>query len=136
MREILFKAKRLDNGKWMLGLLSRRCDRFYIEYDFDNETNAQYIRVDPETISQYIGIEDKYGNKIFENDIVKIQINNNTDNEEFICVVQYSHLAFDFRRINGHDDKGCVVFARMVMTPDNYEIIGNIFNNPDIEDKT
>lgn len=81
MREILSKAKQIDNGEWIEGSL--------IDLDIDNGycyivppykkasilpiifliTDRMKL-VDPETLCRFTGLCDKNGNKIWKNDIL------------------------------------------------------------------
>lgn len=79
MREILFKAKRIDNGEWVEGFL------FWQWYDGVkvcciglepisandySEVLGCWFIVDEETVCEYTGLKDSKGNKIFEHDIL------------------------------------------------------------------
>lgn len=76
MREILFKAKRIDNGEWVEGYYLRdqyhRGGKDIIFYRKDSDWFTVYTNIiDPKTLCQFTGLCDKNGNKIWENDILK-----------------------------------------------------------------
>lgn len=80
MREILFKAKRIDDGKWVEGYYQKRYDLLgneeHLIFHADSYKVWEYAEVDPETICQYTGLCDKNGKKIWEGDIISYQRDN------------------------------------------------------------
>lgn len=82
MREILFRAKRVDNGEWVEGFYVK-CRKYdYIlpifnEYEpfhgYDDRYD-EWVEIDPETLCQFTRLKDKNGSIIWENDIVKHEI--------------------------------------------------------------
>lgn len=130
MREILFRGKRKDNGKFVEG---------YYMYDdippFTNEPRTEIVRggahqwgysmipyeVVPETVGQYTGLTDKNGNKIFEGDIVEYARDEEVGRiayheSEAMFVVNFDTWLTDFDHMYGKD----------------LEVIGNIHDNPDL----
>jgi uncharacterized phage protein (TIGR01671 family) len=120
MREILFKAKRIDNGEWIMGGIIERDDKAYI-VGISKKLRIDGVEVDPNTICQYTGLTDKNGNKIWENDVV-----NNLEDEEIVkCVWDSSNCEYIL-------DNAFVQFGLGYCVGAELEVIGNIFDNPEL----
>lgn len=127
-REILFKAKRKDNGEWVEGYMVKYPSGKVEIFKKCVELPDVLLRyeVDPKTICEYAGLKDKNGKEIWENDIlrrdgywdIRIEFENgvfmvrNTDKVQYINRVVYTPISiFDIKM---------------------YEVIGNIFDNPEL----
>ena len=70
----LFKAKRPDNGEWVVGYIVRYGytgkEKYYIVPGYASDLYA--IKIDPDTICQCTGLKDKNGKLIWENDIAEL----------------------------------------------------------------
>ena len=123
-REILFKAKRKDNGEWVEGGYFSEPyteKKFIICWNSFGLGFNEFIEVDPDTLCQYTGLTDKNGKRIWENDIVELP----DENVYFKCEWEKDTARFV---LNG--DRFTVDF-------DDYreyevEVIGNIFDNTDL----
>lgn len=131
-REILFRGKRIDNGEWVEGLLSKRRAReiqggvvaYTGEWEwYINSHESPYIgtwRVDPATIGQFTGLTDLYGDKIFEGDILESPYLNLTLGE---VLRRYKVYEFSYY-LNSRDIVSDNVGSAY--------IIGNIHDNPEL----
>lgn len=120
MREILFRGKRIDNGKWVQGYLYRLSEKLNPFILLKSEKGASY-EVEAKTVGQYTGLTDKNGTKIFEGDIVK-----------------YGDTVHNvvFEQRNGTAYFGLVYSTLETLSFGYYqdlkqiEVIGNIYDNP------
>ena len=115
MREILFRGKSIDNGKWIYGYAAMSGGTFII---CDNGlTYGGFIvyEVIPETVGQFTGLTDKNGVRIFEGDILQYE----WSGKKNIDYIEYSGNMFTYSE--------CIRFS---LSDD--EVIGNIHDNPEI----
>lgn len=159
MREILFKAKQIDNGEWIEGSL--------IDLDIDNGycyivppykkasilpiifliTDRMKL-VDPETLCRFTGLCDKNGKRIWENDILMCR-----ENSEDLVKVAFGEFGVRNIETGSIVDKvvgwhyeiiptdaisGCEPFCWSMPLTEDYidrcemEVVGNIFDNPEL----
>ena len=147
MREILFRGKWLDNGDWVEGaFLNDRDGAFYIcpavsDISYGDSGNRRRIgcwyKVDPSTVGQYTGLNDKNGERIFEGDMIKP-----FDDEIDKMVVEFHYGQFllclygerGYLAEYGWEEEGnygCFESEPLSSYGDDIEIIGNIHDNPE-----
>ena len=110
MREILFKGKLIDQDEWIEGdlILHGEDAMIFAVRDFPYGTGM--FSVDPKTVGQYIGFDDKNRKKIFEGD--KLEVIRNK--MKWICIVE------DIRSLPS------TMFGSAV---ESIEIIGNVYDD-------
>ena len=122
MREILFRAKRTDNGSWVYGdLLTNRKEPEILAY------KGQYS-VDKSTIDQYTGLTDKNGTKIFEGDIIRSY---GSLGDEIIHTITWDDTKALYRLVNIYNSD-CGHISQQWIDEFGKEIIGNIHDNPEL----
>lgn len=147
----LCKAKRKDNGEWVIGFYAYINKKHYIYtgqlirsglYDI-----AERFEVDPSTICQCTGLKDKNGKLIWENDIVrfkheKFDFDDGLEPFERTClpnkkeykrnyVVEFCNTPthYGLRFINGSI---WFMVHKMTVVMHDTEVIGNIFDNKEL----
>ena len=137
IREVIFRGKRTDNGKWECGdLLSPNefnAIPHIVYIDYLNEygdIGEISTPVLPETVGQYTGLTDKNGRKIFEGDIVNV-IYTSSLGEEFtqITTVRYDETECCFYPMRWEED--CVNCDYSTEITE-IVVIGNIHDNPEL----
>ena len=119
MREIKFRAKRMDSNEWLFGSLfidkNKHC---YIK-----EPNGKlYLIKNKDTVEQFSDLKDKNGKDIYEGDVIRCTL---LDDKERIGVVQFYKGCFWFICNNGYSDEYLYYMC-------DKEIIGNVVDNPEL----
>ena len=155
MREILFRGKQTDNGKWIYGGYFHLHKTTYCCAEADDGNNDihrivfermtdwnlpnQHMMADvlPETVGQYTGLTDKNGKKIFEGDIVRLTDEHNEI--EWTAVVVFGNpngeynWGWQLKAIGEFDgNKDILLWVDMEESGAYCEVIGNIHDNPEL----
>lgn len=136
MREILFKAKRIDNGEWVEGCFTECKDETFIGIDTSGMFEIfcppviRWFKVDPKTLCQFTGLCDKNGKKIWENDIFQY-----TDEITMITnkdLIKYNETHASFVRLHKTGKLGLQYLWINESICNHGEVIGNIFDNKEL----
>jgi len=133
MREILFRGKRKDNGKWFYGsyLFLNIPPHDWTGEEHGNPSETHFIidehdinyAVDPATVGQFTGLTDKNGKKIFDGDIARGYYGETEYQNEVLFVEEGFAL-----RLNHHKYGCCAALSEI----EDAEVIGNIYDNPEL----
>ena len=128
MREILFRAKNLDDwltekssAKWFYGDLMHDGGESCAMYFHEDGSDMQ---VDPDTVGQFTGMGDCDGKEIYEGDILE-----NSHGTRAEVVWNQGCWCMDFHDFDLSFDRVCLYDF---LTSDHVQIIGNIHDNPEL----
>lgn len=125
----LFKAKRVDNGEWVVGGLVRYGfngkEKYYIVPDYASDLYA--IEIDPNTICQCTGLKDKNGKLIWENDIMVAHLDEDSPEDETYIRILWRGSGF-YSKEKGSED----MLQINELDQEYFEVIGNIFDDKDL----
>lgn len=129
MREILFRGKRIGTDRWVFGSLLILTDVSDSPHSINGKLfeiisiYGNHFVIDHSTISQYVDMNDKNGNKIFEGDIVKVS----QSGSSYYAKIEY--------------DCGCFWVSNPdIQIPDTInnfkmefiEVVGNVYDNKEL----
>lgn len=139
-RQMLFRAKSLERDRWIEGYYFYHIKRTPCPFhdwlkeddqehliicdesgDWNMPTTTLCHIVDKDTVCEYIGRDDINNTEIFEHDIVRCI--NTRDDVEFVGEVQFKDCSFCI--VNSFSSNYCWMDYEV-------EVIGNIFDNPEL----
>lgn len=109
IKNIKFKAKQLNSGKWFEGDLVRLGNRVCIGGDHIKDGITD---VDPSTVCMFTGLKDSEGKEIWEGDIVH-------DSYDLLCIDNLYEVVYI-------EEEGAFAFKSLDKV-DNYEPFVNLF---------
>lgn len=134
-REVIFRGKLSHSGEWVLGSLLKIDNRCHIVTESDMYEDGHHIRqesdtptwVDADTVGEFTGLRDKNGVKVFEGDVVHMVWYDTMFSQwrEKTVLVEFKWGRFTvfWLKPYEHSDKHY------------FEVIGNIFDNPELLNK-
>ena len=138
-REILFRGKDKDSGRWYYGnymALNKTTYCVAEDYATHPDNTEHFIvfdqmtdwglsnehkmdTVDPETVGQFTGMLDKNGKRIFEGDVVCVRARGKDEYAEVVWYEKSSRFVLEFDTWRSDFDR---------FYGSNLDVIGNVFN--------
>lgn len=124
IRDIKFKAKRLNDQEWVYGYFYKENDNTYIIEDCQQESmlnrNIPY-KVNPDTVCQFTGYVDKNGKEIYEGDVIHI-------GPDYCVVIWVEDLGGFYPKVD-YAKLPCTSPLGAMLCRYNIEVIGNIHDD-------
>lgn len=136
MREILFKAKRIDNGEWVEGCYTECKGKTFIGIGTSIGIDVlkgfcppviRWFEVDPKTLCQFTGLCDRNGKKIWENDILMAHLDEFYPEDATYETIEWGVAGWAAHETSSIDREYIDEFDLKY-----FEVVGNIFDNPEL----
>lgn len=131
MRTVMFRAQELVDKCWIFGWFTRAAG-----WDATCEIRPAYaadgemVEVDPDTVGQYTGITDKNGCHIYEGDIIRAVLPETVACREYVWPLMA--VAFHEGAFGVWQSQREFTPLRSFSSRVEFEIVGNIHDNPDM----
>ena len=137
----LYRAKRTDNGEWIVGSLiqipylgsirswisSEQEDKARLREISSNQAVWRAFEVRTDTICQCTGLKDKNGKLICENDIMVAHLDDAYQEDETYIRILWYESGFCSKEKGSEDISPIDKFDQ-----EHFEVCGNIFDNPEL----
>ncbi len=126
----LYRAKRVDNGEWVIGnlLLDIEKEKPFETFRIYPVDYVDICRiVDPSTICQCTGLKDKNGKLIWENDIMVDHLDDSFPEDATYARVMWDNNGFCTKEQGSED-----ILPLDKFDQEYFEVCGNLFDNPEL----
>ena len=136
MRDIKFRGKRIDNGKWIYGCLVQTFHEGVYILKIPSFIPAKtlraeiFIEVHSESVGQYTGLKDKNGREIYEGDVIDCSMSFRGG-----VLPHRGEIVLDekFGAFATKNESGITLLHNHRMS--SIEVIGNKYDNPELLEK-
>ena len=149
-REIKFRGKSVQSGEWLYGYFQKYIEKFgsrlcVCAASVRTWKDALLYEVFPNTVGQYTGLKDKNGVEIYEGDILRSEGYAFRKDDCVPCydihevVWNEADCGFSvalWNRIVSGKEEQCKGSLYMLADTDGCEIIGNVYDNPELIGRT
>ena len=128
-REIKFRGLSI-NGEWYYGnlaIIKKKVDHIEAGCYISNSAGMPFAyQVRPETVTQFTGLLDKNGKEIYEGDLFRII----DPEDKSTCEIVFKDGAFRKKYWQWEDGLQYPIIDKFDL--ENFEVIGNIYENPEL----